>query len=119
MECREACRAMTDFLDGIYPVSRQEELLWHVQNCASCREELAVTLTLQMALNALDDNTEFIYMDSDESVKRVLDEAALRVAHYNRYRRVKCVIGTVAGWAVAIVFCLQILYWMQTGFWFF
>lgn len=119
MDCREACRAMSDFLEGVYPISRQEEFLWHVENCADCQEELAVTLTLQMALNALDDNTEFIYMDSDEGVRKVLDNAELRVAHYNRYRRIKCAIGTVAGWAVAVVICLQILYWMQTGFWIF
>ncbi|MDY2628237.1 MAG: hypothetical protein SOW08_07970 [Lachnospiraceae bacterium] len=119
MECREACRAITDFLEGTYPVSRQEEFLWHVENCAGCREELAVTLTLQMALNALDDDTEFVYMDSDESVRKVLDNAAVRVVHYNRYRRLKCAVETAAGWAVAAAFGLQILYWMQTGFWIF
>lgn len=116
MNCREACRAMTDFLEGAYPVSRQEEFLQHVENCADCREELAVTLTLQMALNALDDNTEFIYMDSDEGIKKVLDNAAVRVAHYNRYLRIKWAIGTAAGWALVLACALQILYWMQTGF---
>lgn len=116
VNCREACSAMTDFLEGTYPVSRQEEFLWHVENCADCREELAVTLTLQMALNALDENTEFIYMDSDEGVRKVLDNAAVRVAHYNRYRRIRWAIGTVAGWALVMTCGLQILYWIQTGF---
>ncbi|MGN0294962.1 MAG: anti-sigma factor family protein [Lachnospiraceae bacterium] len=116
MNCREACRAMTDFLEGTYPVSRQEEFLQHVENCADCREELAVTLTLQMALNALDDNTEFIYTDSDEGIKKVLDNAAVRVAHYNRYCQIKWTIGTVAGWALVLTCALWILYWMQTGF---
>ena len=116
VNCREACRAMPDFLEGAYPVSRQEEFLQHVENCADCREELAVTLTLQMALNALDDNTEFIYMDSDEGVKKVLDNAAARVAHYNRYLRIKWAIGTAAGWALVLTCALQILYLMQAGF---
>jgi hypothetical protein len=119
VECREACRAMTDFLEGTYPISLQEEFLFHVENCASCKEELSVGLTLRMALNALDDNTEFIYTDSEERLGKVLENASLRVIHYHHHQRLKYAIGTVAGWAVMLVFCLQIFYWMQTGFWFF
>lgn len=119
MECREACKAMTDFLEGTYPVSKQEEWIWHVEHCSSCREELEVCLTLQMALNALDENTEFIYTDSDEGVRRVLDNASVKVSNYNRYRQLKSGVTTVAVWALAVTFCLQILYWIQTGFWIF
>lgn len=119
VDCREACRAMADFLDGEYPVSRQEEFIWHVEHCASCKEELAVSLTLQMALNALDENTDFTYMDSDEGVQKVLDNASLKVAHYNRIRRFCWAVKTVAVWAVVLTFWLQIIYWKETGFWFF
>ncbi len=119
MECREACKVMTDFLEGTYPVSRQEEFIWHVENCAACKEELKVCLTLQMALNALDDNTEFIYMDSDEGLKTVLENAQAKVARYNQYRQIKAAFFTAAGWALTAVIGLQILYWIQTGFWIF
>ncbi|MDO5411315.1 MAG: hypothetical protein Q4F21_12865 [Lachnospiraceae bacterium] len=119
MECREACKAMTDFLDGTYPISRQEEFIWHVENCSACKKELAVCLTLQMALNALDENTDFVYTDSEEGVREVLDNAALKVANYNHYRQLKCAVKTVAGWAVFLTMCLQVIYWIQTGFWIF
>lgn len=119
MECREACKAMTDFLEGVYPIAQQEEWIEHVETCEDCKEELKVCLTLQMALNALEDNTEFIYMDSDEGLHNVLADAQMKVLHYNRYRRIKTAFFTVAVWALVMTMGLQVLYWIETGFWFF
>ena len=100
MECREACRAMSDFLDGEYPVERQEELLWHFKNCSACQKELEISLSLQLALNALDDNTDFICTDSEEGMRELLENAEIRVENYNQYRCLKWAIRTVTGWAL-------------------
>lgn len=113
MECRDTCRAISRFLAGDYPIEEQEELVWHIRSCPSCKEELRINLTLQMALDALDDNTDFIYMDSEEGMQKLLAEADQKVHLYNQYLRIRYSLNTVAGWAVFLVLILQILYWMH------
>ena len=112
MTCREVCRGIADFTEGTYPIEKEEELIRHIRNCPSCREELSVVLNLRMALDALDDNVDFTYMEPEESIRRALNNADLRIWYYNRYRTAKAALTTVAGWAVVITMFLQILYWM-------
>lgn len=87
--------------------------MWHIRSCPSCKEELRINLTLQMALDALDDNTDFIYMDAEDGMEKVLEEADQRVIRYNQHRQLRYGLDTVAGWAIVLTLVLQILYWMH------
>lgn len=113
MTCREVCRGIVDFAEGTFPIEKEEELIHHIRNCPSCREELSVVLNLRMALDALDDNVDFVYVEPEESIQRALDNAKQRILNYNRYRMVKTALTTAAGWAVIITLFLQLLYWLR------
>ena len=86
MNCREAQRNISLFLQEKLDIEEIELFLEHIETCETCREELEVYYTLHTAIEILEDNQEYAHTNYQIDVKRELYLAKEKCKRIRRRR---------------------------------
>ena len=111
MDCREAERQMSRFIQRELTEDETAEFLEHIRCCSVCRRELETNFFLLEGLRVLD--TDSYDFDGKRAMERELRHAFLRLRHARLRRKIRYVMDalTGAGVAVAGLLMFRILYW--------
>ena len=107
MECKDAIGKINPFLHGELSPEDTEALLKHIDNCASCKEELEIYYTVMATIDNLDGGYSSSFNMSaqyEEMISHTKRQLRL-LAWFKRIRRAALAISSVA---VIVVLLMEI-----------
>lgn len=103
MDCREAEKCISPYIEHSLDWDRQREFLQHIRGCQDCLEELELHYMLEVGLDEKDLHNEYDLIGGlEEELENAENEMQLR----NRLQVVNAVLTTLA--VVGIILCMGI-----------
>lgn len=106
MDCKEANRKISDFLDHELNSRELKGFLEHVTHCKDCREELSIQFLVQEGMARLEDGNTF---DLQKELDRLLEEAERKMLFYRWLRYFVYGVETLAIIAIITIIVLVIV----------
>ena len=86
MDCREAGKLVSAYIDGTLPDGELVRFIEHVKNCPSCMEELETYFTVNQALQALNDEQDLFSYDMHRILVEDMEAKERAIRNRRRYR---------------------------------
>ena len=79
MDCKEANRKISDFLDHNLNSRELKSFIEHVSHCEDCKEELSIQFLVQEGMARLEDGSTF---DLQSELDRLLEDGERKMLFY-------------------------------------
>ena len=105
MECKEAVKAVPLFMENELKDEELSEFIEHVENCAECYDELAISFLAKEGLARLEEGASF---SLDEELSGLLKAGQRRLKFHERVENVCRVFEGISIVAMAIAVLIVI-----------
>lgn len=110
VQCKEAIRLITPFIEKEIPQEKLRFFLEHIRNCKECREELELYYTIHKYIESSDRDWFFTY-----NFKAEFEKELKEANHYVRWTNIisfcKDIITALSMIGVLVVLTLQLQLW--------
>ncbi len=111
MNCRDAERLVTPYIEDELPEPVLEEFLEHVESCPGCQEELEIYFTVAAGLRHLEEETGNYNIKGE--LEQVLEASYQQVHMYRLMKIIYYAVNTLAGMGLLSTILLQLRIWIR------